>query len=181
MREINLLPTSRRKYLRQQWTYDSLRRFIYNVNIALLIMTGAALASLIGLRSVSFLATTDAESTIPEFLGKYQTIRQSIEKKNALIAQTSKADQERIVWSDYLVELFNILPPGTVVNRLTVNSSQRSVVLTGSTVNRNSLTLLNGRIEGLSWAKEVKAPLANLLDRDNPTFSFTVVLDATTP
>ncbi|MBI1833607.1 MAG: hypothetical protein HYR90_02155 [Candidatus Andersenbacteria bacterium] len=177
MREINLLPTPRRTFLRRQWIYDSLRRFVFNINVALIIMTAVALATLAGLRSVSFFTSADAESTIPEYLGKYQATKQAIEEKNRLIAQASAADQGRIIWGDYITELLNVLPPGTLVERITADADQEEIMVTGDTVNRSSLTLLDARIKSLSWAKEVRAPLTNLLDRENPEFSFTIILN----
>lgn len=176
MKEINLLPISRRKYLHRQAMYDLLRKFINRLNISLVLVTAAGIISLLVLRGASIVVATDSENEIKDYVVRYQEGKTFIDQQNQLVSQIYDADTSRVPWSEYITDVLSTLPPGTIIEKVSGSAQQSQIIFSGATVNRSALTLLETKLKSLTWVGDITSPLSNLLDRENPEFLFTITI-----
>lgn len=172
--EINLLPPARRRRLRRLWLQETVVQVLRHVQIALGVMTLLGALAGGGLQIMLILSPEDGSESIPPLIREYQMIRQNITSQNVLAEAVEARSKNRIVWSDLLSGLLEILPPNTTIEQIQATSIPSQLLFSGTSVNRSANVILKSRLEGLSWASQIEAPLQNLLDRENPEYSFTV-------
>lgn len=177
MHEINLLPPSRRKTLKKQWLRHASLQFLNHIIVALGVVTVLGIATGGVLQVLVLVTPTSAESVLSSLVGQYQTARQEILQKNLVLREISATTTSRVVWSDTLSELLSAIPPGTNVRSIQSIGNPPKLTFAGTSVNRNSLIILQTRLQQFSWAKEVTSPLQNLLDKENPEYSFAIIID----
>ena len=181
MREINLLPPTRRSKLKKQWLRHAVLQLLHHFQIALGVVT--ILGFIVGgiLQVLLLFTPTSAENALATLVNQYQREKQEIVQKNLILQELATTATSRIVWSDNISELLAAIPPGTSIRAMRSAGSSPSLTFSGTSVNRNSLIILQTRLEQFSWAQTVTSPLQNLLDRENPEYSFTItVKDPTT-
>jgi Tfp pilus assembly protein PilN len=177
MHEINLLPPSKRKRLRQMWLYDGLSRFLKHTQVVLITVTALGIITGAILQASLIVLPADGEAEVLRLIAQYQQIRHDITEENKLIEEIQQLTENRIIWSDYVLAILQVLPPGTTIQQISGRTSPDEISFAGTSVNRNALIILQGRLQELSWAKDVSSPLQNLLSRDNPSYSFTVSIE----
>lgn len=172
--EINLLPPARRRRLRRLWLQENIIQVVRHAQIALGVVTVLGVIAGGGLQAMLVLAPDEGDEAIPNLIREYQMIRQEITGQNQLAAAVELEAKGRIVWSDLITALLEILPPSTTIEQIQITSEPAQLLFAGTSANRSANVILQSRLEGLSWASRIDAPLQNLLDRENPEYSFTV-------
>lgn len=184
-REINLLPPERRRRLRNESIAVSITDIIRSVNNGLLLMTliGGAIIASIWLFSIAGVDTTEAE--LKQVVGDYQVLRDSVAEQNSVLDRLVSLGEGRIVWSDVLRDFFATTPPGITFHRMSGSLTFTEGVVvsgglsfSGQAVTRSTLTFYESeRLRVADWVKQVDSPTSNLLERNNPLFQFSVILN----
>ncbi|MEX1112137.1 MAG: hypothetical protein WEC84_01630 [Candidatus Andersenbacteria bacterium] len=176
-RELNLLPPQRRSLLAKQSMVDGATRVVKNICYGLGTVSAGAVAIIITLQIMAYVAARTSTSTLEAEVATYQELREGISKQNKLYETLYGIDSGRISWIEKVKDLFAILPPGLTVDKVTTRTTPSpTLVFSGQAVNRNTLIVLEARLRGLSWAQSIDAPHTNLIDRLSPTYTFTINL-----
>lgn len=177
-RELNLLPPSRRKLLDNKLMLSIVNRFMRMIVISLASVVIVGLFTIAVLQGMIFTSSSLVEDNLQTNIARYQQVREEIAKKNETIKIMHAVSSDRIVWSAYFQDLFQVLPPNTTVTRIAGSSVDKNrIEFVGTAVTRNSLIVLEDRLSDLNWVGEIIAPRSNLLDRDNPTYRFDILLN----
>lgn len=176
-RELNLLPPSRRHYIDRQLVVDAVSKLLATLIAA---WTIAIVAGAIAIGVLGFLITTTSSGvagTLTQKVKTYQDLRTQIGAQNTTIKTMQTLTQQRVVWSDLLPDLFNALPPGAVITRLTLTAQGvPRLSFAGVAPARSSLVVLQDRLGLIEWVQAVAAPDTNLLERDNPAYQFDLTI-----
>ncbi len=184
-REINLLPPERRRRLRNESMAVSLTDIVRSINNGLLLMTliGGAIIVSLWIFSVAGARTTEAE--LNQVVTDYQGLRDSVAEQNAVLERLALLGGGRILWSEVLHTFFAITPPGITLHRLSGSLTFTEGVITtaglsfsGQAITRSTLTFYESeRLRAAEWIKQVDSPTSNLLERNNPLFQFSLILN----
>ena len=177
-KELNLLPPDRRLFLTRQLVINSVNRFLKTVVWSLLAMTLVGVFSIVVLRLWLVFSSDRVTVSLATEVAKYQGLREDIATRNNVLLQMKTVSDERVVWSDLFPDLFVALPPATTISRFSgdVLTSNPKLTLSGQSVSRSALVVLEDRLRKLEWAQDVSAPNSNLLERVNPTYVFNISL-----
>lgn len=162
--------------LHRQSLLDNSMYAAKNIAYGLAVLTASVGLLALVLQGLVFTASRGGQSQLDQQVAAYTKLKTEIEGKNKLYATLGEIQGSRVVWSDYLTEFFQTLPPGLVIEKLSGEYSERNPRLTfsGSAVNRNTLIVLQERLQGLEWVGGIDAPHSNLIDRVNPLYIFYV-------
>lgn len=183
IRELNLLPPARRRYLAQQLMLNAAVRFLHSVNLSLGIVTAAGLTAIVILQILVTLLSSATTTILADEVKNYQELRTKIAKQNENLSAMAKLSKDQTVWSEIFADLFSTMPPGTKMSSISGEANViTKISFSGQAFSRSALVVLQDRLQNLPWVKEVQAPNSNLLERVNPTYTFDVILKtATTP
>lgn len=181
--EINLLPPDRRRRARNESLAVSVTRIVKSINIGLLLLTTLAGAFVAALWVYSLAARPTTEAELTGVVDEYQALRDRVAEENAVLARLESLGRRRLVWSEVLQDFFAITPPGITLSHLDgaltfVDGEITAGGLTfgGQAVTRNSLKVYEEKMKGLAGVQQVNSPTSNLLERNNPSFQFSLVL-----
>ncbi len=184
-REINLLPPERRRRLRNESMAVSFTDIVRSINNGLLLMTliGGAIVLSLWLYSIAGVRTTEAE--LQQVVTDYQALRDSVSEQNAVLERLASLGEGRILWSEVLRDFFAITPPGITFHRMSGSLTFTDGAVTAGGLNfsgqaaaRSTLTFYESdRLRAAKWVKQVDSPTTNLLERNNPFFQFSVILN----
>lgn len=176
MHELNLLPPIRRRLLRQQSLLVSLGHLFHQLIIAGLVI------ALVGLACIGFLwfnlQRTPQTAALIAAIARYQEFRAQISQYNNRLQTIDTSIKEHYVWSKLLPEFFAGLPVGVTIQAVTVTTTneERKMTISGQANSRAAIVLMQERFKNIKWVATVDSPPANLLERTNPTYTFTVTL-----
>lgn len=175
-KEINLLPLARRRLLIRQFFERKLMRFLVSQILALGLVSAAAAAAVLGLHVTGSLFFESVRDELDEAIVAYRVETKSIQDINNVIMEMKQRHDESLTWANLLQDVLAALPPGTTLEEVGGNAETRQLVLRGLTPARSALVVLQERLQKLPWVQEVVAPPANLLERENPQFNFSIRL-----
>lgn len=177
-RELNLLPPQRRLTLKRELLLTAVVRFANSVLLGVSVITVCGLAVGVVLWVMTQAAsTTDAEVLLN--IRRFSELRSIVGRDNAFLATLHRVDTERVLWSALVRDLLAVVPPGVTVTSLAADAAGKQIVLSGSAPTRSTLIVFEDRLHLLPWVVSVEAPHENLLQRENPAFRFSMVIDAT--
>ncbi len=147
------------------------------------VMYGLVMMTVIGLGLMSLMwwmgwsDATDSDKLIGE-IREYREARGKIEDENKLLAAINTLGEERILWSEVLMNLMNNLPVGiTLYDVQSITDGGRQILeIRGTAVTRTMLVVFEERLRQLEWAEDVEAPRSNLLERNNAKFRFRIAV-----
>jgi len=175
MRELNLLPPTRRRLIDQQATLNIMARLIRHVVTGLIVITALGLLSLAGLYAGIIITGSAANTDLAAEIENYQDRREEIARQNSSLKQLHEISTGRVIWSEIIPELLTVVPAGTVIAQISGDQiSQPRLDFKGHATSRTSLIALTERLQSLPWAKSVRSPHSNLIERINPSYSFSV-------
>ncbi len=176
-KQMNLLPPARRWSLRQEVTLNAVTRFARAVAVGLLSLALLAAAVSVGLWGFANLTSNrTAESELGRQVAAYDRKKSEVKRYNSLLEVIDSLGRERLVWSDIIPDLLDIVPSGIIIGRLEADRESNTIYFSGSSVARSSLVVFEERLGELPWVKDVKAPRANLLNPVNAPYEFTLTL-----
>jgi len=175
-KQINLLPLARRRRLARQFFERALLRFVKSAWLALGTVTVAAVVAIVLLQVLGSLLFRSVGNELDDAVVTYRVETKSIVEQNKLIKEMDKLQQERLVWSELFDDVLTALPPGTKLKDINGSVESKQIVVAGEAVARSSLVVLQEKLANLPWVASVDAPHSNLLERDNPSFTFLIKL-----
>jgi len=174
MHELNLLPPVRRQQLQQESALVNISRLIRRIIIAFAVLT------LVGVTAAVFFVVTSGATpqtvALKESLSQYQQLRRDINSQNARLTAITQLTRQRITWSDVIGKLLGSLPPGVTLQQITADSTNSRLLIIGQASSRDVLVTLDQQLRSAAWISHVDAPADNLLERTNPSFTFTLTL-----
>lgn len=177
IRELNLLPTSRRHSLAQELVLNAMVRFLRSINAGLLVVTGSGIVTIVILQILVTLLSSFTTDKLAAEVKHYQDLRTQIAKQNESLTVMGTLSGGTVAWSQLLPDLFSSMPPGTKINQLNgAVTTETKLSFSGQALSRSALVVLQDRLQNLPWVKSVSAPNSNLLERINPTYGFDVII-----
>ncbi|MEX1997970.1 MAG: hypothetical protein WEA04_04860 [Candidatus Andersenbacteria bacterium] len=183
MREINLLPPSRRQSLRREVTLASIGRFLSSLMVGLGMLTVGAVLAMIGLWIFFYTVAATNNVEFERTIAQYRELRDGIAEQNIFLNYIYGLGTGRQVWSDFLPGLFTSIPPGveiaTMSGRSVINEEgvvESTFTVSGRAAARSTLTIFADRLRLLPDVAQVDAPSSNLIQRENPLYRFTLQL-----
>lgn len=172
--EINLLPPSRRRLIRAQFIEDGLVRFWRRVAVSLGLLSVVGISAWGTFMGLARLSDNTAEAALQKKVAEHQAVRDSIAETNKALSEMAQVLEERIIWSELIPDVLQALPPGTRLIQVRGEKKVHEMALIGQALSRGSILALEERLRGLAWVAAIESPPENLLDRVNPSFSFSV-------
>jgi Tfp pilus assembly protein PilN len=173
--ELNLLPPERRRLLDRQSLFVGIMRALHNGIVGLSIITACGIATSIALWSIVFMDSGTVSAELDQEVEQYQRRRADIARQNVVLERMHELSVQRMTWSSLLHEMFPVLPAGTTIRQINGRAGQNmQLTFTGQAVNRNAVIIMSNRLEALPWVADVEAPHTNLLQRVDPSYSFTL-------
>ena len=177
-RRINLLPLGRNLALQRNLLVVAVMRIMSTVVYGFLIMT------IMGLGLLGFMWWQGWSGSVVESdklrgqMQKYREVRRMIDNENKLLLAVNSLGEQRIIWSDVLMNLMTNLPVGiTLYNIQSITDGGGQILeIRGTAVTRTMLVIFEDKLRSLEWVEDVEAPRSNLLERNNAEFSFRVVV-----
>lgn len=177
MRELNLLPPTRRRQLSRQLAMNSVVRFLRGIIVGLLIVSVVGVGAAVTFQLLGLFLSSATTAELGVQVKRYQELRTQIARENESLEFMAKVSRDRVLWSELFADLYATMPPGTQINAMTADLiPQPKISFSGVAVSRSSLVVLEERLRALPWVAEVKAPSSNLLQRNNPAYLFDVFL-----
>lgn len=170
--ELNLLPYERRRLITRQLVWGSIYDWLKSLVAGLLIITLAGVMSIGGLQLAIWAATRGTQAEFDTALDRYKGLRDLIAQQNISLKEMGSLSELRVVWSEIFPGVLAAIPPGVGFKSVVGIIDDKKLSLVGQAVVRSTLIVFEDRLKVLPWVKEVKFPLSNLVQRDNPTFQF---------
>lgn len=164
---LNLLSPDKRKFL-QRMIYV---QFIKNTFTSIVFVFCVSGITLLGGQWVLQEYFNDVSSNLVITTGKQAEKNNRIKEVNTLINQTDIVQQVYTPWSDIVTEIANAIPPGIVMSNISLNSSNKNFVFSGSADTRDALLEMQKKIKQLNFIEDVNIPVSQLTEKKNFTFT----------
>lgn len=175
-RHLNLLPIERREHLRRGALLVSGVRIVRTILLGLGVMSAGAAMIGASLWGLTFTFASSGNMELERQVGEYMKLKELIRQQNLLLSTVDGLGRNRVIWSDYLSGFLAEVPPGTTINTLSADTTSGKVNFAGEALSRNALVVFEERLGQLEWVGSVTAPRQNLLQKDNPEYSFEIQL-----
>lgn len=145
--------------------------------LGLIIVTLTGLLAIFGMNvwaRVIDSSDTQWETRINEYL----EVRRELNNQEKLIDAVNRASREREVWMPRLIDLMEVLPLAGKVKTIEIRGEDAEIYIAGTAPARAAVVELEERLRVLPWVGEVVSPSSNLLQRINPEYSFTLMLES---
>lgn len=185
MHEINLLPPQRRQSLQRTTLLIAVNRILASL------LWGASLVMAVGVGTIgvfwalSIIASGSTQLELQLVSKQYQDVQKQQAEQSSFLTFIQSTGQNRLVWSQVLKDFFAAVPPGVTISSLSgklddptkANSKPTAQILFGGqAVARSTLTIFSDRLQLIPGVTAVDAPTSNLIERDNPTYTFKLTL-----
>lgn len=178
-RHLNLLPAERREHLRRGALMVSTVRIVRTMIVGLgMLSIGAGMIGT-SLWGLTFTFASSGNLELEQRVGDYLRLKGEINEQNSLLRMVDDLGRNRLVWSDYLSVFLSEVPPGTIINSLSADSTSGLVNFSGTALTRNSLVVFEERLSQLDWVETITASRQNLLQKSNPEYTFELKLKQT--
>lgn len=169
----------RREHLRRGALLVSSIRILKTALIGLVLLSAGALVIGAVLWGLTLTYAGSGTNELEQEILKYIELKTLIAEQNQLLSLVDRLGRARVVWSDYLKVFLTVVPPGTTINSLSMDTTSGQVVFSGEALTRNALVVFEERLSQLDWVETVTAPRRNLLQKSNPEYSFELKLKQT--
>lgn len=96
---------------------------------------------------------------------------------NAKISLVGRVVQDNHDWNGLILDVSRLLPVGVSLSYLSFNQETKSIRLVGLADTRDSLLKLKEVIDKSGYIKEVKLPMANIIEKKDINFDLQSTLD----
>lgn len=170
---LNLLPIERRRTLQNQRVVSATVSSAILISLSIAVSAGLLITNRVILREHLAQLQDDVRRSEQAIIKQQGSLPQDrIRQFNALLSRVAALQQGAIDWSPYLADLEANLPAGIVLTKMELGSSKQ-LALSGIAATRDDLQKIKGALSASSLFRNVSAPVANLLDRANVSFSLT--------
>jgi hypothetical protein len=176
-KHLNLLPPERRAHLRRGAFLVSAVRIVHQLIIGLGVLSASGGIFIVGMWLLAITFTGSGSTQLQDKVTQYIELREEVSEKNELLQMVNRLGNDRIVWSDHLVEFLEVIPPGTTISSLTGDARVGIFEFSGTAITRSALVIFEERLNQLSWVNSVAAPRRNFLKKDSPKYTFELRLE----
>lgn len=192
MHEINLLPPQRRQSLQRTTLLIAINKFLASLLWAIGVVTAGGVTAIVCFWILSIIASGSTQSELQLTLQQYRAAQTQQNQQAAFLSFVQNLGQNRLLWSDLLKDFFVSVPPGVTISSLSGQLDDKDKTPTGTTkpsgqilfggqaVARSTLTIFADRLRLIPEVSNVEAPNANLIERDNPQYTFKLIVGSTT-
>lgn len=174
---LNLLPPQRRMLLERRRIISLANRLLRTIILLLLLVSGVGLAGIITLGYLERQESLSADANLAKAIAAYSQLRQAVAQKNTLLDTIDTVSNAQIIWNEKISDILTTIPSGVRILSMQGHKEDESYILfSGQSPTRNSLILLEKRLEALPWAGILDAPNSNLIDRVQAPYEFRVTI-----
>lgn len=184
MKDINLLPPSRRSLLHRESLLIAAQSFLNSLLLGLALLTCVGIMLAAALWIMSFNAARTTESQFIVVRDEYKKMKDSVTQQNQFFSRIEQSGSKRIVWSDALQAVLKAVPAGVAIETASAVAVMKNnvpqsatLILKGRAVTRSTLTVMESKLRSLPNVAQVQSPTTNLLDRNNPSFEFNLSIN----
>ncbi len=176
---LNLLPGERKRTLQGSRIIHAALGAASLVGISILAAAGLLMTDRFILKENLAQLQSDIQQSERTIIQQQGALPQDrIRQFNALLTRVAKMQKSTLDWSLYLADLEKRLPPGIAVTSIGLNDTLQ-LRLAGVAATRDDLQKIQSALSPSSLYRNITAPVANLLDRTN--VSFTLTAEMVTP
>lgn len=162
---LNLLPPGKKDELRKSFIFTYAQSMIFLV----LLVVGFVSFTLLSVRLLMYRNLTDlSRRTAPES-DEFKRVTDDIRLMNNYMERLDRLSAGSVSWSALYDGLDQLVPPGVVLNRLSVTRDGH-IVMAGIGQTRDDVLTLNNSLEASPHFRNIKSPLANILQRTDVHF-----------
>lgn len=148
---------------------------LVTLGLLLLLITGIGVSTIIVLRYLESQESSVADNNLAKATAAYANLRQAVAQKNALLETIATVADINIIWSETISDLLSAIPSGVKITSMQGDQGDAPfIVFSGQSPTRNSLIVLEKRLQALPWIGSVDAPNSNLIDRVNAPYEFRI-------
>lgn len=173
---INLIPPKIKAEQHAQKT-GALVTYVLFMIFSLLTISTIAVVAANQFLNVEIKRTDSKISNANNSLAQYKDLETSITSTNKKIDSLSKADSERVLWSNILTELSSITPNTLQIKTLNLSSDTKKISLTGVAASRTNIATLKDNMENSSKFKNVTFSSSTLEDSGSFTYNMSCELE----
>lgn len=172
---MNLLPDTARKHVAAEYRR---RALLVGASLFLFVAFIALLALLPAVFVVSEQREVDDFATLESRFEQLRKDRVEAQEAQALLAALSPVATSTVVVERVVKEVLSLRPSGVFVNAIAWNSENvRTLVLSGTSQNREALNTYRARLEELRLFQRVAVPVSALVGSVSGFFSITLTLN----
>lgn len=170
---LNLLPIERRRTLQNQRIVSATFSSAILIGLSIAVSAGLLVTDRMILREHLAQLQGDVQRSEQAIIRQQGSLPQDrIRQFNALFSRVLALQKGSVDWSPYLADLETHLPSGIMLTKIELGSSKR-LSLSGIAPTRDDLQKVRNALSASALFGNVSAPVANLLDRTNVSFTLT--------
>lgn len=170
---LNLIPESIRE--------ENRLKHVYGLNVRLGLIIFYAVLTIAVLTQVSKYVLANGYEAVTAQMNLISSNSRAYNEKakeiNSRIAVVSEVVRDSHDWNNMILDISNLLPRGIALSSLSINLETKSVRFAGMAETRNDLLSFKDSIDKSGYIKEVKLPMANILEKKNIYFDLESKLD----
>ena len=163
---LNLISPEQKKLLKIKLLYQLLENFLGVLVIYSIILAIILIPINQSIDNINLEITQKKQ----EVKLKNQAITEKVQDLNKQIEILSIINNEFFNWSNYLINLSNLVPADISLNEISNTLENREIIIRGYSKNRDSLINFKDNLQNSLLFKEVQIPLSNFLTAEEITF-----------
>lgn len=173
---INLIPPKIKAEQRAQKA-GALITYVLFLSFILLIISTIAVVAANQFLNLEIQKTESKTSEANNSLSQYKSLEDSVTSTNKKIDSLSKADSERVLWSNILTELSSIAPSTLQIKTINLSSDTKKITLNGTAASRTNIATLKDNMESSNKFKNITFSSSTLEDSGSFTFNMSCELE----
>lgn len=163
---LNLLSQSKKEELKFKNLHIMLKDFL------LIILIFSVLIAIILEGANMILVNTFSDTVFGDSLvnTNYKLFKTDIEKMNKMLANVKEIQKNYIYYDDLLIETTNLIPKDITLSNMSINTENKKTNFKGNAKTRNNLLELQKNLEDSAIFANIKAPISNILKKENIDF-----------
>lgn len=169
---LNLLSPEKRR-VHQRTTY-----FQWIKNMLEVLFIVICLSSILLLVGLAFFQNQQSSVTSGMVISESKYVQKNREADvlNMTLNQTEKMQGEYVAWLPLLETITSAIPERVGIEELSIDTTKKTIVVTGIAPTRDDLLQLKDRFAALPNVKPFDIPIAQLIEKQNIPFSFTILM-----
>ncbi|HLD31731.1 MAG TPA: hypothetical protein VJB37_02450 [Patescibacteria group bacterium] len=167
---LNLLSPEKKKHLHGmislQFSKSAVEMVLFVISISSIAFLGSKLVLEEHLTDLN-LAVASLQSQNPK-------TNQEILNLNKRLKKIEYIQKEYSPLVPHLVEIGNHIPSSVTLDRLEINQEEKSVLISGLAPTRDDLLMVKANLEKIEWLETIEIPLAQLTQKENIKFNWTL-------
>ncbi len=167
MLKLNILSQKTKKEIKLLNIYKHLKRLNFFIFSFLLIYIFIFQTAKIILQKYS----TDSYNTNLAINRDNEEYINKVKEVNEKIIKAQNIQKNFVNWSQFLLNISNITPPGISFSKITTDKNNDNFILMGKSESRNELLNFKQKLEELDYIETIELPINNLLQKEDINFT----------